>query len=99
MGTAMTRYGQIGWRMAAFAAFVGTAALAVVLTRTPARDDVSLSSEVSGRVCSTSGLEAWLGLGGAGAGGRGGPGQGRPPPGPPGRGTPHPPGVTHPSPP
>jgi hypothetical protein len=53
--------------MAAFAAFVGTAVLAVVLTRTPARDDVSLSSEVSGRVCSTSGLEAWLGLGGAGA--------------------------------
>ena len=32
----MTRYGQIGWRMAAIAAFVGTAALAVVLTRAPA---------------------------------------------------------------
>jgi len=38
----MTRYGQIGWRMAAFAACVGTAVLAVVLTRTPARNDVSL---------------------------------------------------------
>jgi len=59
----MTRYGQIGWRMAAVAAFVGTAALAVVLTRAPAQDGVSLSSAVSARVCATSGLEAWLGLG------------------------------------
>jgi len=65
--------------MAAFAAFVGTAVLAVVLTRTPARDDVSLSSEVSGRVCSTSGLEAWLGLGGAGAAGAASPGNAGPP--------------------
>ena len=38
MGTAMTRYGQIGWRMVAIAAFVGTAALAVALTRAPAQD-------------------------------------------------------------
>jgi hypothetical protein len=59
----MTRYGQIGWRMAAVAAFVGTAALAVALTRAPARDGVSLSSAVSARVCATSGLQAWLGLG------------------------------------
>jgi hypothetical protein len=59
----MTRYGQIGWRIAAVAAFVGTAALAITLTRAPAHSDVSLSSAVSGRVCSTSGLEAWLGLG------------------------------------
>ena len=59
----MTSYGQIGWRLAAVAAFVGTAALAVALTRAPARDDVSLSSDVSVRVCATSGLEAWLGLG------------------------------------
>jgi Domain of unknown function (DUF4232) len=59
----MTRYGQIGWRMAAVAAFVGTAALAVALTRAPARDGVSLSSVVSARVCATSGLRAWLGLG------------------------------------
>jgi hypothetical protein len=61
----MTRYGQIGWRMVAVAAFVGTAVLAVVLTRAPAHNDVSLSSELSGRVCPTSGLEAWLGLGAA----------------------------------
>ena len=33
MGTAMTRYGQIGWRMAAIAAFVGTAALAIALPK------------------------------------------------------------------
>ena len=33
----MTRYGQIGWRMAAVAAFVGTAVLAIALTRAPAR--------------------------------------------------------------
>ena len=59
----MPRYGQIGWRLAAIAAFVGTAALAVALTRAPARDDVSLSSDVSARVCATSGLQAWLGLG------------------------------------
>ena len=59
----MTRYGQIGWRMAAVAAFVGTAALAVALTRAPARNGVSLSSDVSARVCATSGLKAWLGLG------------------------------------
>ena len=31
----MRRYGHIGWRMVAIAAFVGTAALAVVLTRAP----------------------------------------------------------------
>jgi len=59
----MTRYGQIGWRLAAIAAFVGTAVLAVALTRTPAHDGVSLSSDVSARACATSGLQAWLGLG------------------------------------
>src|ERR1700745_4270794 len=59
----MTRYGQIGWRLAAVAAFVGTAVLAVALTRAPAHDGVSLSSDVSARVCATSGLEAWLRLG------------------------------------
>ena len=62
----MTRYGQIGWRMAAMAAFFGTAVLAIALSRAPADNGVSLSSEISGQVCSTSGLEAWLGLGGAG---------------------------------
>ena len=51
--------------MVAVAAFVGTAALAVALTRAPAHDGVSLSSDVSARVCATSGLEAWLGLGAA----------------------------------
>jgi hypothetical protein len=70
----MTWYGQIGWRMAAAAAFVGTAALAVTLTRAPVRSDAALSSDVSGRVCATSGLEAWLGLGAAAAGGTGGTG-------------------------
>ena len=67
----MTRYGQIRWRLAAVAAFVGTAALAVALTRAPASDGVSLSSDVSPRVCATSGLEAWLGLGTAATGGTG----------------------------
>ena len=51
--------------MAAIAAFVGTAVLAIALTRAPARSDASLSSEVSGRACPTSGLAAWLGLGAA----------------------------------
>src|SRR6478609_12167136 len=67
MGTAMTRYGQIGWRMAAIAAFVGTAVLAIGLTRAPASSDASLSYGLSGRACPTSGLEAWLGLGAASA--------------------------------
>ena len=77
----MTRYGQIGWRMAAVAAFVGTAALAIALSRAPADNSVSLSSELSSQVCSTSGLEAWLGLGGAGAAspGTASPGTARPP--------------------
>ena len=53
--------------MAAVAAFVGTAVLAVALTRAPAHDGVSLSSDVSARVCAPSGLQAWLGLGATGA--------------------------------
>ena len=65
MGTPMTRYGQIGWRMAAVVAFVGTAALAVTLTRAPIRPDAALSSKVPDP-CATSGLEAWLGLGAEG---------------------------------
>ena len=59
----MTRYGQIAWRMVAVAAFVGTAALGVVLTRAPIRAGAALSSEITGPACPTSGLEAWLGLG------------------------------------
>jgi len=50
--------------MAAVAAFVGTAALAIALTRAPIPGDASLSSEFSGRVCAASVLDAWLGLGG-----------------------------------
>jgi hypothetical protein len=67
--------------MAAVAAFFGTAALAIALSRAPADNSVSLSSELSGQVCSTSGLEAWLGLGGAGAASPGtvSPGTARPP--------------------
>jgi hypothetical protein len=70
----MTWYRQIGWRMAAVAAFVGTAALAIALTRAPVRDDASLSAEVPGFVCVTSGLEAWLRLGVADARGTSGGG-------------------------
>jgi hypothetical protein len=51
--------------MVAIAAFVGTAVLAIALTRAPARSDASLSYGVSGPACPTSGLEAWLGLGAA----------------------------------
>ncbi len=51
--------------MAAIAAFVGTAALAVVLTRAPGNPAAALSSDVSGRACAASGLEAWLGAAGA----------------------------------
>jgi len=69
----MTRYGQIGWRMAAVVAFVGTAALAVTLTRAPIRSDAALSFDVTGPACPTSGLEAWLGLGTAATGGMGMP--------------------------
>ena len=36
----MTRYGQIGWRMAAVAAFFGTAALAIALSRAPADNGI-----------------------------------------------------------
>jgi hypothetical protein len=56
----MIRYGYIAWRVAAVAAFAGTAALAVTLTRAPARPQAALSSKVT---CSSSGLQAWLGLG------------------------------------
>jgi hypothetical protein len=67
--------------MAAVAAFFGTAALAIALSRAPADNSISLSSELSSQVCSTSGLEAWLGLGGAGAAspGTASPGTARPP--------------------
>src|SRR5260370_42344686 len=63
MGTVMTTYGRIGWRIAAVAAFVGTAALAVILSRVPARSGAALSSELTSRACATSGLEEKLGRG------------------------------------
>lgn len=53
--------------MVAIAAFVGTAVLAIALTRAPARSDASLSYGGAGPACPTSGLEAWLGLGAASA--------------------------------
>ena len=65
--------------MAAIAAFVGTAVLAIALTRAPANSDASLSYGLSGRVCPTSGLEAWLGLGAASAATAARPGRAGPP--------------------
>jgi hypothetical protein len=44
--------------------------LAIALTRAPANSDATLSYGLSGRVCPTSGLEAWLGLGAAGGASR-----------------------------
>ena len=65
--------------MAAIAAFVGTAVLAIGLTRAPARSDASLSYGLSGRACPTSGLQAWLGLGAASAATAARPGSAGPP--------------------
>jgi len=59
MGSAMTRYGHIGWRVIAVVAFAGTAALAVTLTRVPAHPaQATLSSDLAQTPCATSGLEA-----------------------------------------
>ena len=55
----MTRYGHIAWRVVAVVAFAGTAALAVTLTRAPARsDNANLSANLSQNPCVTSGLDA-----------------------------------------
>ena len=63
MGSALTRYGHIAWRVIAVVAFAGTAALAVSLSRAPAHSDhASLSSNLTQSPCATSGLQAWLGL-------------------------------------
>jgi hypothetical protein len=63
MGSAVTKYGHIAWRVIAVVAFAGTAALAVTLSRVPARPDhASLSSNLTRGPCAASGLEAWLGL-------------------------------------
>jgi Protein of unknown function (DUF4232) len=62
MGSAMTRYGHIAWRVIAVVAFAGTAALAVILTRVPRQPDhAALSSNLTQSPCATSGLEAWVG--------------------------------------
>jgi len=64
----MTRYGHSAWRVVAVVAFAGTAALAVTLTRAPARsDNANLSANLSQNPCATSGLDAWLGLGATGS--------------------------------
>ena len=63
MGSAVTQYGHIAWRVIAVVAFAGTAALAVTLSRVPVRaDHASLSSNLTQSPCAASGLEAWLGL-------------------------------------
>ena len=63
MRSAVTKYGHIAWRVIAVAAFAGTAALAVTLSRVPVHPDrASLSSNLTESPCATSGLEAWLGL-------------------------------------
>jgi hypothetical protein len=68
MGSAMTRYGHIGWRVIAVVAFAGTAALAVTLTHVPAHPaQATLSSNLTQTACAPSGLEAWLGLGTTGS--------------------------------
>jgi hypothetical protein len=68
MGSAMTRYGHIGWRVIAVVAFAGTAALAVTLTRVPARSErAALSSSLIQSLCATSGLEARLAVATAGS--------------------------------
>jgi hypothetical protein len=57
----MTRYGHIGWRVAAVVvAFAGTAALAVIVTRAPESSQAAPSPNAS---CPAAGLRAWLGLG------------------------------------
>ena len=64
----MTRYSHITWRVIAVVAFAGTAALAVTLTRVPARPaHAALSSSLALSPCATSGLDAWVGLGTTGS--------------------------------
>lgn len=63
MGSAVTKFGHVAWRVIAVVAFGGTAALAVTLSRAPVRPDhASLSSNLTGSQCVTSGLQAWVGL-------------------------------------
>jgi hypothetical protein len=62
MGSAVTKYGHIAWRVIAVVAFAGTAALAVTLSHAPAPDNTNLSSNLTRSPCAASGLQAWLGL-------------------------------------
>ena len=62
MGSAVTNYGHIAWRVIAVVAFAGTAAAAVTLSRVPARPaHAALSSNLAQSPCDPSRLEAWLG--------------------------------------
>jgi Protein of unknown function (DUF4232) len=72
MGTAMTRYGHIAWRVIAVVAFAGTAALAVTLTRAPVGGQSALWSDSALSTCAVSGLKAWIGLASSGSAGAGG---------------------------
>jgi Protein of unknown function (DUF4232) len=72
MGTAMTNFAHIVWRVIAVAAFAGTAALAVTLTREPAPDHAALSSDTAVGRCAASGIEAWVGLAQGAGGAEGG---------------------------
>ncbi len=70
MGSAVTKYGHVAWRVIAVVAFAGTAAAAVTLSRVPARPaHAALSSNLARNPCDPSRLEAWLGQAQA-AGGR-----------------------------
>jgi hypothetical protein len=72
----MTKYGHIGWRVAAVVmAFAGTAALAVILTRAPESFQAAPSPNAS---CPAAGLRAWLGLGRGGTPSTGTPSTGAP---------------------
>jgi hypothetical protein len=62
MGSAVTKYGHIAWRVIAVVAFAGTAAAAVTLSRVPARPGhAALPSNLAQSPCDPSRLEAWLG--------------------------------------
>ncbi len=56
----MSRYRRAAWQVVAIAAFAGTAALAIVLTRPPPE------SVAGAAACRSAGLAAWLGIGAEG---------------------------------
>src|SRR5579859_5374258 len=53
----MSRYMRAAWQVVAVAAFAGTAAVAIVLTRPPP------ASVIGSAACQPAGLAAWLGVG------------------------------------